>query len=201
MDDVGLQVDELVAVEIAAAYLGSAIVRSPVVGAAFEQLAVETDHLYAAITSQDRPGAVRVRFSTCATPYDDAEELITSVRGDRLLEITTASIDHGRKHPIFDSSVGGTFDRFRAVHDLLGHAHLGAGFDRHGEYATWRFQERFHTDLARLALATELHAKHSACWTTGEAPDHKATLIPPPMLRRSRQSVHVAPPAGSPSPA
>ena len=107
---------------------------------------------------------------------------------DRLLEITAATVDRDRKHPFFDCAVGGTYDRFRAVHDILGHAYLGAGFDRHGEYATWRFQERFHTTLARRALATELHAKHSACWTVGEPPDHKAILVDPQLLQRSRRS-------------
>ncbi len=181
-----LRVSEPVAAEVAAAYLDSATVRSPIVEAAYGQLAIETDRLFAAITAPVGPGSMRVQFSSCTTPYDSADELIASVRGDRLLEVTAAAIDHDRKHPIFDGAVGGTFDRFRAVHDILGHGCVGTGFDRHGEYATWRYQERFHSPLARRALGTELHAKHSACWTTGEAPDHKAILIPPQLLRRAR---------------
>lgn len=42
--------------------------------------------------------------------------------------------------------------------------------------------------FARRALATELHAKHSACWTTGEPPDHKAILVDPQLLQQSRRS-------------
>jgi hypothetical protein len=30
------------------------------------------------------------------------------------------------------------------------------GFDRNSEFAVWRFQERFHSQLARRAPATEL---------------------------------------------
>ena len=101
---------------------------------------------------------------------------------------TVARTDRDRRHPLFDSAVGGTFDRFRAVHDILGHARLGAGFDRHDEYATWRFQEHFHTALARRVLATELHAKRSARWTTGESPDHKAMFVDSRLLRQSRES-------------
>ena len=82
--------------------------------------------------------------------------------------------------------VGGAYDRFRAVHDVLGHAYLGVGFDRDGEYATWRFQERFHSPLARRALATELHAEHSVRWTTGELPEHKAVLLDERLIARSR---------------
>lgn len=182
-----MRVDPAVAVEVAAAYLDAPAPRSPLVEAAYRQLTVETDALYLAATSPDGPLAVQVSYSSCAQPYDTAAELITSVRRDRLLEVTAARFDHDRRHPVFDGVVGGAFDRFRAVHDILGHAWLGAGFDRHGEYATWRFQERFHSALARLALATELHAKHSACWTTGEAPAHKTFLVDPRLLRRSRR--------------
>jgi hypothetical protein len=148
MNTAALRVDVAVAVEIASAYLDAPSTRSPLAEAAYARLALETDRLFAAITWMGGPDAVRVRFSTCAQLYDIAEELFASVRGDRLLEITAARTDHDRKHPLFDCAVGGAFDRFRAVHDILGHARLGAGFDRHGEYATWLFQERFHTRLA-----------------------------------------------------
>jgi hypothetical protein len=85
--------------------------------------------------------------------------------------------------------VGGAYDRFRAVHDVLGHGYLSVGFDRDGEYATWRFQERFHSPLARRALATELHAEHSVRWTTGELPEHKTVLLDDRVIARSRAGV------------
>jgi hypothetical protein len=55
--------------------------------------------------------------------------------------------------------MGGAYDRFRAVHDILGHARLRLGFDRDGEFAVGLSQERFHSPLARQALTTELHAQ------------------------------------------
>ena len=51
-----------------------------------------------------------------------------------------------------------------------------------------RFQELFHSPLARRALATELHAKHSVRWTTGELPDHRAVVLDPRLVRDSRGS-------------
>jgi hypothetical protein len=81
---------------------------------------------------------------------------------------------------------GGAYDRFRAVHDILGHGHLELGFDRNSEYATWRYQERLHSPLARRALATELHAEHSVYWTTGELPEHKAVVLDERLIERSR---------------
>jgi hypothetical protein len=126
-------------------------------------------------------------FTRCAVPYENSNELIASVRTDRLLEVTVAASDRDRLHPAMDCSAGGAFDRFRAVHDILGHAWLNVGFDRHAESATWRFQEQFHSGLARQALATELHAKHSSQWTTGDAPEHRAVLLDPRLVRRSRE--------------
>ncbi len=59
------------------------------------------------------------------------------------------------------------------------------GFDRDGELATWRAQERFHTPLARWALATELPGQHSVLWTTGQVAEPKAILLEPRLLGRS----------------
>jgi hypothetical protein len=80
---------------------------------------------------------------------------------------------------------GGSYDRFRAVHDVLGHARLRLGFDRDGEFATWRSQARLHSPLARWALATELHGQHSVLWTTGDLAQPKAILLDTRLLRRS----------------
>jgi hypothetical protein len=44
-----------------------------------------------------------------------------------------------------------------------------------------------YTGLARWALATELHAEHSVLWTTGTLAEHKATLLPPNLVRASRR--------------
>ena len=93
--------------------------------------------------------------------------------------------DPDRRHPLVDSTPGGAYDRFRAVHDVLGHARLGLGFDRHGEFAAWRAQHPLHSPLARWALATELHGQHSVLWTTGRLAEPKAILLEPWILRRS----------------
>jgi hypothetical protein len=78
-----------------------------------------------------------------------------------------------------------SYDRFRAVHDLISHAHLGYGFDRHGEFSAWIAEDRLYTGLARWALATELHGEHSVLWTTGSRAEHRAVLLPPGLLRAS----------------
>jgi hypothetical protein len=181
-----VRVSSGIAREIASAYFESSNVPSSLARAAYAQLTLETDRIFAAMTAPDRPDRVRVRFTRCAVPYMSAEELMTSVNVDKLLEVTAAACDLDRTHPLMDCNMGGTFDRFRAVHDLVGHSRLRAGFDRDAEYAVWRFQERFHSGLACRALATELHAKHSVRWTTGESPDHRVVMLDPRLVHRSR---------------
>jgi hypothetical protein len=165
--------------EVADAHRAAARTGGPVCAAAYAQLIEESDRLFARL-------GVDVVFTRSERPYDRAEDLIESVRRDHLLEVTSVAWERDRPHPLMGCAVGGEYDRFRAVHDVLGHGYLGVAFDRDGEYATWRFQERFHSPLARLALATELHAEHSVRWTTGELPEHKAVLLDERVTARSR---------------
>ena len=184
-DLVDLRVDPVVAAEIASTYMETPSSESGLTRAAYGQLARESDQLFRALTS-DRPDRVQVVFTTSTTPYACARELIASVREDRVLEVVTVRAEPDRAHPLMDCEIGGTYDRFRAVHDVLGHAQLEVGFDRHGEYAAWRFQERFHSKPAQWALATELHAQHSVRWTTGDVAETKTILLDRRLLRRAR---------------
>jgi hypothetical protein len=137
---------------------------------------------------------VHVAFTTCPAPYADAHERISSVNQDRLLEVTTMADKPDRHHPVMGNDPGGTYDPFRGGHDVLGHARLRQGFDRDGEFAAWRSQERFHSPLARWALATEPHGQHSVQWTTGQLAEPKAILLDRRLLRRSvTASVHFPP--------
>src|SRR5689334_16545383 len=124
-------VDPAVAHEVAAAYLDAPSRRDAVTDAAYARLAAESDALFRRITSPDRPDAVRVVFTSCPTPYRDARELIGAVTNDRTLEVTISTT--GRRHPVMEGAPRGAYDRFRAVHDIVGHARLGLGFDRDGE--------------------------------------------------------------------
>jgi len=173
--------DPLAAREVAEAHHAAPRTGGPVCEAAYSRLVEETDRLFGLLP-------VEVVFTMSEHPYESADELIRSVRHERALEVTSVAWERDRPHPLMGCEVGGAYDRFRAVHDVLGHAHLGVGFDRDGEYATWRFQERFHSPLARRALATELHAEHSVRWTTGELPEHKAVLLDERVVSRSRAS-------------
>jgi hypothetical protein len=202
------QVGPAAARDAAAAYVDTPTTRDPLVAAAYAQLVTESDQLFRHLTSPDRPGRVHIAFTTCPAPYANADELIGSVRHDRLLEVDTLATKHDRHHPLMGNEFGGASDRFRAVHDVLGHARVGLGFDRDAEFAIWLWQERFHGPLARRALATELHGQHSVLRTTGDLAQPKAILLRPELLCGTRRlgkradcsAASKRPPAGVPLP-
>jgi hypothetical protein len=178
------------AAEIGASYLSAPNrPRDPLVIAAYTRLQAETDAMFDQLVRREDPHAVRIVFTRNRAPYTDADELIAAARVDRVLEITTAAVHPEPLHPLLRCEPGGPFDRFRAVHDLVGHAQTGLGFSLDDELAAWRIQDRLHGQLARRALATELLAINSARAILGEPPPQKATLIGSPLLRRAR--VHV----------
>src|SRR5262249_8755073 len=106
---------------------------------------------------------------------------------ERVLELCPASCDRDRRHPLLDVSIGGTYDRLRAVHDIVSHAFGGLGFDRHGEFSAWLAEDRMYTGLARWALALERHADRSVLWKTGTLANQRATPLPADIVQTSRK--------------
>ena len=159
--------------------------RDPTVIEAYAQLQVETDHLYTIITRDELPRATRVVFTRCRQPYETDQELICAVRASGTLEITTAAAVEERLHPLLGCEFGGAFDRFRAVHDLIGHAWCGYGFDLADECAAWSAQDHLHSGLARCALATEIFGVNVARRMLGGPPDLRALLLDPSVVRSS----------------
>ena len=75
-----------------------------------------------------------------------------------------------------------TLDRLRTLHDVLGHAALGLGFDLQSEYATWLQCRALFSDHARGAAFTELVGAVTAYVTTGIKPALRADLPPAALL-------------------
>jgi hypothetical protein len=185
---VGPRLDRLTAHEVAAAYGAKPVrPRAPAVVAAYAELEAQTDVLFVRITEAHGPGRIRVVFTGLAEPYATDGEMIGAVRREGILEVPVSSTPGVRSHPVLGSEPGGPYDRFRAVHDILGHVRLGLGFDRDEEFAVWWSQDRQYRGLARWALATELHGEHSVRWTTGQCAEHKAVLLHPELVARARR--------------
>ncbi len=162
--------------------------RERLVTAAYRELQAQTDRQFAELTEPGEAFGYTVAWTRQPAPYSTAAELIEAVRTTGVLEVTAARVDRDRLHPGLDCSVGGPYDRLRAVHDIVGHVMTGYGFDRDAEYSAWLLQSKLYYGLARWAAATELHAEHSVTWTTRQFPEHKAVLLPQRLLRRSSSS-------------
>ena len=101
------EVDPVVATQIAAAHIEASRVGDALTRAAYARLVSESDQLFRLVTDRDRSDPIEIFFTTCAVPYGDAAELITSVRRDRVLEVTTAAREPDRLHPVMGCEVGG----------------------------------------------------------------------------------------------
>ena len=177
--DGGEDVDPRVSAKVGEWYLETHSAHAdPTVKEAYRQLQAETDQLFSTILGYSDAGGPRIAFTRCTRPYASDAEMIAAVSGTGTLEVTSAAATEGRLHPIFDCGFGGAFDRFRAVHDLIGHAWCGYGFALGDEYAAWRVQDQLHSGLARCALATELCGVNAARSIMGGAPGLKALLLP-----------------------
>ncbi|WP_426571309.1 hypothetical protein [Aquihabitans sp. McL0605] len=187
----GHRVDEAAARQVAAAFLEAVSAPEDLrVRAAYAQLSRQADSWFARLTAPAVGDAVRVVFTRLDEPYADSSELLESVRSHRVLELVSVAHDKERRHPLLDGMVGGSHDRFRAVHDIVSHGWLGHDFSRDGEYSAWLAEDRIYRGVARWVLGTELHAHHSVRWTTGSIAPFKAVLLPPNLLRASMDAGH-----------
>ncbi len=168
---------------IAECFISARTSANLLVTAAYQQLEMQTDRQFTALTDPRGPYRITVVGTREATPYANAAELIVSVLTSRTLEVTGSDADRG--HPLLSGEVGGAYYRFRAVHDLIGHVATGYGFDADGEYSAWLVQDRLFAGLARWAAATELHGEISALWITRQFAEHKAVLLDRQLLIRS----------------
>ena len=76
------------------------------------------------------------------------------------------------------------YDRFRAVHDVFGHAAVGGGFDRHGEYQAYLMHSSMYWGDGRRAMATEYHGVNTADWggDPGTPGTGKSILLPEELI-------------------
>lgn len=135
---------------------------------------------------------VTISYVNDPEPYASAAEQADDLRLNRHLDVATISVWPDSQHPLLSNERGGQYDRFRAVHDIFGHACVGTGFDRHGEYASWVVHSSMFHGPAQRAASTELHGENSYQVAFHRPAPHKAILLPPhltdPALDRLRSS-------------
>lgn len=107
-------------------------------------------------------------------PYVNAGAMFAELRATGGIRVLSSRATGG--HPVWTEEVN---DTFRAVHDILGHAATGRGFDRHGEEAAYQAHAALFSPLARQALATETRGQNASMLRAGGVfPPQKIAVLP-----------------------
>jgi hypothetical protein len=154
------------------------------VHAAYRALERETAWLFAVV----RGLGVRVHHVHADDdPYDNAAQLCAHLRHERTLLLRTIACD--APHPLLGGAQGGVVDQLRAVHDVLGHAALGLGFDVQAEFATWLQCRTLFSEQARGAAFCELVGAVTTYVATGVKPALRADLPPAALVAATASPV------------
>ena len=165
---------------------------NPRVSAAFRALEYQSERIFHELVGGPPDQAIRIVFTRVKSPYSSDNELIFATRATRVLEIASVAGDRDRPHPIMGNQLGGSYDKFRAVHDALGHVATGLGFDAHDEIIAWQVQEGWYQGLARHALGTELYGEICVRSLTRQPAPHRAVLLHPQLLDQARRELNTA---------
>jgi hypothetical protein len=149
----------------------------------YQALESETARLFEIVCRTPASGGLGIRVNLIhsdSTPYRNAAELCADLRLRRTTTNTTIAFQ--KPHPLLGGKEGGVADQLLVVHDVLGHAALGLGFDVQSEFATWLQCRTLFSPEARGAAFCELVGAVTAYVTTGEKPGLRADLPPAALL-------------------
>jgi hypothetical protein len=166
------------AARIAAWFAGPPPAASVTVRLAYRALERDTARLYAAV----RGLGIRITYVDADDddPYATGAALCADLRRHRAMEMRSIACD--APHPLLGGERGGPVDQLRVVHDVLGHAALGLGFDLQSEYATWLQCRTLFSPAARGAAFTELVGAVTAYVHAGDKPALRADLPPSELI-------------------
>jgi len=168
-------------------FTGSATAPADAVRQSYRALARETARLSEIVRRAPSCGGLGVRVNhvrIASDPYGHAAELCAELRERR--SMTLATIAGEAPHPLLGGDEGGVVDQLRVVHDVLGHAALGLGFDLQSEYATWLQCRTLFSRDARAAAFCELVGATTTYIVTGEKPALRADLPPGELVAACR---------------
>lgn len=122
---------------------------------AYRQLAKETDAQFQALPynfSYHRAGEGN---------YQSSKEMAADVHGNKHLYVFQGGDPHDFLNRIDPVTGLNENEKFRAVHDLLGHAIYGNQFGPKGEEVAWAIHSQMYSPLARLAMTAETRGQNS----------------------------------------
>jgi hypothetical protein len=166
---------------------------APDIRASYDALNEHVNRQYAHMTRPVEEGGMGLRHEV--TPHDPyafgwsggsdekaAQAMSSDVRGGRIKTLATATSasDESTTGITRQTIPDDVNDRFRAVHDVFGHAAIGRGFSRHGEEAAFQSHAQMFPKEALPALAAETRGQNTYLNTFGEFPDPggKAIRLP-----------------------
>lgn len=126
-----------------------------------------TQHIgdqYDFMTRPEHEGGLGIKHEVVTDdPYDSPHAMAEDLRVNRRIRTyatatTSAGAEQAPTNQAFDND---TNDKFRAVHDVFGHAAIGRGFSRHGEEAAFVSHRQMFPPQAHAALASETRGQNS----------------------------------------
>jgi hypothetical protein len=122
---------------------------------AYRQMAKETDEQFQRLPynfSYHRAGEGN---------YNGAKDMASDVHGNKHLYVYQGGDKHDFLHNVDPKSGLNENEKFRAVHDLLGHAIYGNEFGPKGEEMAWAIHQQMYSPLARMAMTAETRGQNS----------------------------------------
>lgn len=122
---------------------------------AYRQLAKETDDQFKQLPynfSYHRAGE---------GDYANSKEMLADVHGNKHLYVFQGGDPHDFLNQVDKATGLNENEKFRAVHDLLGHAVYGNSFGPKGEEMAYAVHQQMYSPLARLAMAAETRGQNS----------------------------------------
>lgn len=146
---------------------------SPTIRKSYEAMRQHINSQYDYMTRPREQGGMGMQVEfTDHDPYDSPEAMIQDVKQGRIKALRTAVTG---SHAFFSDEEN---DKFRAVHDVFGHAAIGRGFSRHGEEAAWESHRQMFPPEAHEALTSETRGQNSFLnFGGGGFPDQGKKLI------------------------
>ena len=123
---------------------------------AYRQLAKETDEQFKQLPynfSYHRKGE--------GDYLGGSKDMMADVHGNKHLYVFQGGDPHDFLNQMDKASGLNENEKFRAVHDLLGHAIYGNQFGPKGEEAAWAIHQQMYSPLARLAMTSETRGQNS----------------------------------------
>ena len=123
----------------------------------YDALTNTVNEQYDYLTRPKEQGGLGINVEvTHENPYLHPSEIHKDIQENRRIRILSTESTGG--HGVWSNEMN---DRFRAVHDMMGHLAIGRDFSRHGEEAAYESHAATMPRAAHRALASETRAQNA----------------------------------------